>query len=89
MADGARKYGPYNWRTKRVTASIYIDAALRHITAWFDGEELAEDSGIPHLGHARASLAILIDALETGNLNDDRPLPGAAAALIARYTQKD
>lgn len=88
MQDGANKYGPYNWRSKRVTASIYIDACLRHLAAWFDGEELAEDSKVPHLGHALACLSILIDAKETGNLNDDRPLPGPAAKLFARYTKK-
>lgn len=88
MMDGAKKYGPYNWRTKRVTASIYIDACKRHLDAWFDGEEFAPDSGVPHLGHARACLGIIIDAQETGNLNDDRPPKGAAAAVIARFTMK-
>jgi hypothetical protein len=89
MMNGAEKYGPYNWRTKKVTASVYIDACKRHLDAWFDGEEVADDSKVPHLGHARASLAILIDAIETGNVNDDRPPKGAAAALISRFTKKD
>lgn len=86
MMDGAKKYGPYNWRQKKVTASIYIDACKRHLDAWFDGEELADDSKVPHLGHAMASIAIIVDALETGNLNDDRPVPGAAPALFKKYT---
>ena len=85
MEDGAIKYGPYNWREKKVSASIYYAAANRHLDAWFDGEELAPDSKKPHLAHAIACLGILIDALETGNLRDDRPLPGAAAKLIERY----
>lgn len=77
LMTGDWKYGAYNWRAKPVVARIYIDAALRHIHAWFDGEECAEDSGVHHLGHARACLAILLDAMETGNLIDDRPiLPG-------------
>lgn len=74
MMDGARKYGAYNWRAKKVMASIYVDAALRHITAWFEGEELAGDSGVHHLGHAIACCGILLDAQETGNLVDDRPV---------------
>lgn len=86
MGDGAVKYGPYNWRKNKVIASIYVDAMLRHTMAWFDGEELAEDSQRPHLAHAMACFCILIDALETGNLVDDRPEPGAAAALIKKFT---
>lgn len=74
LMDGARKYGPYNWRDKAVIASVYIDAAFRHINAWFDGEEMAADSGVHHLGHAIACLAIILDAAETGNLIDDRPI---------------
>lgn len=90
MEDGAEKYGPYNWRSKKVRASIYVAAALRHLEAWHDSrEELAEDSQKPHLGHALACLGIIVDALETGNLVDDRPLPGAAAKLIKRYKKND
>jgi len=73
MMNGADKYGPYNWREKDVVASIYIDAILRHIAAWFEREENAEDSGVHHLGHVEACAAILLDAQENGNLIDDRP----------------
>jgi hypothetical protein len=84
MEDGAKKYGPYNWRENKVIASIYVDAAMRHLQSWFDGEENASDSKKPHLAHALACLGIIVDAKETGNLVDDRPLPGAAAGLIAK-----
>lgn len=83
MRDGATKYGAHNWREYPVQAKIYVDAALRHIFAWVDGEEVAEDSGVHHLGHARACLGILLDAMENGKLGDDRPLPGAASRLFA------
>ncbi len=86
MEDGARKYGPYNWRENKVIASIYVAAALRHLAAWYDSrEELAADSGRPHLGHALACLGILVDAQQTGNLQDDRPIAGATAKLIAQW----
>lgn len=88
MANGADKYGPYNWREKKVQAMIYLEAAQRHILSWQDGEECAQDSGVPHLGHAIACLLILIDAKETGQLIDNRPKPGAMAALIERFTKK-
>lgn len=78
MMNGAVKYGPYNWRQKKVRASIYVDAALRHISQWFERELEARDSGVHHLGHAGACLGILLDAEATGNLVDDRPINGAA-----------
>ena len=88
MMDGARKYGPYNWREKEVSAFIYIDAAKRHLDAWFDSrEETAQDSGVHHLGHAIACCAIILDALETGNLVDDRPKKGAYAEVLTRLNK--
>jgi hypothetical protein len=73
MMDGAGKYGPYNWRGKKVIASIYVDALMRHAMAWFEGQESAGDSQVHHLGHVVACAGILLDAQATGNLVDDRP----------------
>lgn len=83
MLDGDLKYGFRNWRQKPVVARIYIDAALRHIQQWAEGEETADDSGVHHLGHARACLGILLDAQETGNLIDDR-----AAGVFTKTANK-
>lgn len=157
LEDGADKYGPFNWRDKKVRARVYIAAAKRHMDMWLDGEDTSRDtrfvrlkaseqilgswglvkgdvvravdetdyesdgspapngiyvyvkSGLPndkelllldpsqyetvkepvhHLGHARACLAIIIDAESVGALVDDRPLPGATGRLIRKYTQK-
>jgi hypothetical protein len=85
MQDGARKYGAYNWRTKKVVASIYIAAALRHIYKFLDGLDVDPESGLPELAHAKACLGILIDAKETGNLVDDRPAAGPTARLLEQY----
>lgn len=87
MANGAAKYGPFNWRKNPVRAEVYVSAALRHLAAWFDGEDHAEDSGVHHLAHAAAGLAILLDAMATGNLIDNRPVSGPAARLIAEFTR--
>ena len=86
--DGDAKYGPYNWRQNRVKASIYVDAALRHILSWFDGEDHASDSGVHHLGHAMACLAILLDAYEAGALEDNRPPPGQTTNLLRNLSEK-
>ena len=82
MNNGGQKYGFYNWRGKKVVFSVYYSAAMRHLFALLDGQELDTESGLPHLAHASACLAILIDAKETGNLIDDRPAPGAAPKVL-------
>ncbi len=87
MGLGAAKYGPFNWRTAHVKATIYIAAAKRHLVQWLDGQDDDPESGVSHLAHARACLGILLDALATGHLVDDRPAPGVAAALIDQHTQ--
>lgn len=73
MMDGATKYGPYNWRDRKVIASIYVDSMYRHIMQFFEGQEQAEDSNVHHLGHVIACASLLLDAQVTGNLIDDRP----------------
>lgn len=86
MALGAEKYGPYNWRTKKIRRTVYLEAAMRHMIQALDGEDLDPESGMPHEAHAAACMGILLDALATGNLVDDRPTPGAAAELIRELT---
>lgn len=83
--DGAAKYGPFNWREKRVSASVYIAAAQRHIDAWWDGEDLSEDARVEHLAHGMACLAIVLDAKSIGMLKDDRPFKGAAPKLQKEF----
>lgn len=83
--DGAAKYGPYNWRDKTVSSSVYVAAAKRHIDAWWDGEEVSSDAQVHHLAHAMACLAIILDAQSVNKLNDDRPTKGAASKLQAEF----
>lgn len=87
MRDGEKKYGRTNWREHNITASVYYNAAMRHLMSWWDGEENAEDSGVHHLGHAMACLSILVDAQAQNTLNDDRPgIPGQFAAMVKALT---
>ena len=89
MLDGARKYGPFNWRTgPRVSAMERMSAAMRHILSWMDGEEAAEDSLVSHLAHARADLGIVLDAQLCGVLDDDRPEAGQAAIVLGECTRE-
>lgn len=86
LLDGALKYGRSNFRAVGVRASIYYDAAIRHLQAWFEGEDCDPDSGLSHLGHALACLGILVDAGAAGKLTDDRNVPGAYRALVTALT---
>lgn len=85
LEDGARKYGPYNFRDKKVKMSVYLDAMERHLLALRDGEDTAEDSKLPHLAHILGCAGILADAIEGGFVIDDRPPTGPAASILAKY----
>jgi len=70
---GAAKYGAFNWREHNVSATVYYDAAMRHLMAYFDGQDLDPESGLLHLAHVMACASILIDAKKNKTLNDNRP----------------
>jgi hypothetical protein len=86
LFDGARKYGRANFRAVPVYASVYVDATKRHLDAWFEGEEADPESGLDHLAHALASIAIIVDARAAGTLIDDRQYPGGYRAAIEALT---
>ena len=77
MGLGAEKYGPWNWRDQRVSTSVYVGAAMRHLQAYWSGVTLDSESGQSHLAHVRACMGILLDAAEQDMLNDDRPPTGS------------
>ena len=85
LRDGAKKYGPWNWRDQPVEVMTYVGALKRHIDAWVDGEDDAEDSGLPHLAHAIAGLSILIDAIASGCDIDNRPPEGGGPDVLKKY----
>jgi hypothetical protein len=94
MLEGARKYGRHNYRAAGVRASVYYDAAFRHLMAWWEGEDVDPDSALSHVTKAIATLVVLRDSMMRGNWTDDRPprceswLPAlneATGAVIDRY----
>lgn len=82
MLEGT-KYGRHNYRVVGVRASVYFDAAFRHMSAYWEGEDIDTVSGIPHLAKAMACFTILLDAKENGMLTDDRP-PRTALGWMKR-----
>lgn len=77
LREGAGKYGAWNFREGEIRLTEYVGATMRHLMAYLDGEtlDINPDTGYtkPHLAGALASLAILVDATESGQLIDDRP----------------
>lgn len=68
---GAIKYDKNNYK-KGMEWSRVLDAALRHITAFNSKEDLDQESGLNHLFHAKACLAMLIYYYENKVGTDDR-----------------
>ena len=79
---GVVKYARDNWR-KGLPWTEVLDSAFRHQFAWLDGEDLDEESGLPHLAHAMWNLMTLLDFAVTRPDFDDRykPRPSAAPLL--------
>jgi len=71
---GHHKYDWNNWR-KGIAWHRQLDAALRHIYAFLDGEDLDPESGICHLAHARVDLAMVSEYRGTHPELDDRYKP--------------
>jgi len=71
---GAQKYAAHNWR-KGYEWSKSFSACMRHMWAWWRGEDLDPESGLSHLGHAGFHvLTMLTFWLERGRYGvfDDR-----------------
>lgn len=82
FAEGAAKYGAYNWRSAGVRASVYHSALKRHLAKWHSRERADARTGVPHLASVIACAAIILDAELCGTLTDDRPPPAPVAALM-------
>ncbi len=87
MQEGAAKYGRHNYRAVGILASVYYDATMRHVMAWWEGEDIDSDSctfdeqtgepiqesGLSHITKAICSLVVLRDAMIQNKVTDDRP----------------
>lgn len=73
--NGAEKYSRDNWR-KGFDWHLSYDAAIRHLAAFWEGEDVDPEDGEPHLAHAAFHLLTLMTFLDDpehyGDL-DDRP----------------
>lgn len=69
---GKKKYTAYNWMKGTSWMSV-LSCALRHLAKWQAGEDVDEESGLPHLAHAMANLRMLTLYGKTFKEGDDRP----------------
>ena len=77
MMEGAAKYGRHNYRASGVRASVYFDAVVaRHLTDWWEGNDIDLDSGLHHVDKAIAGLMVMRDSMLQQNFIDDRPPRG-------------
>lgn len=60
LTFGANKYGPNTWQQVPDAKNRYFAALMRHLTAWWDGEDTDPESGIHHLAHAGCNLVFLM-----------------------------
>jgi hypothetical protein len=71
LEHGASKYGAGNWE-KGPAWSRYWCAAMRHLTAYWRGEDLDPESGLPHLSHSVCCVLFLLSYQIRGTGDDDR-----------------
>jgi len=74
---GEKKYGRWNYCGGMENGRL-VGAALRHIMAWYRGEEYDQESSelagqnVSHLGCALANLAMLLRTQQLGTMIDNR-----------------
>lgn len=71
LAFGAQKYAAHNWR-KGIAYSRLLDAALRHLYAFADGEDTDPESGLSHIAHAGCCVVFLLGMIHSRPDQDDR-----------------
>lgn len=72
LAFGAKKYGDRNWEGGMDWERVFR-AAIGHLTKWWQGENLDEETGYRHLWHAGCCVLFLIAFELRGIGKDSRP----------------
>ena len=60
LTFGATKYGDQNWEFVAEARRRYYAATMRHLTAWWEGEENDMETGLSHLAHAGCCILFLL-----------------------------
>jgi len=71
-AFGAKKYAEHSWESGIMLSRVYA-ALLRHLFAWWRGEDTDPESGLSHLAHVVWNAVALLTYVKRGIRNiDDR-----------------
>jgi hypothetical protein len=68
---GAKKYAPGNWEKGMLWSRVF-SALMRHMWAWWRGENRDPETGLTHLAHAGCCILFLIAYEKRKTGNDDR-----------------
>ncbi|MCE2973020.1 MAG: DUF5664 domain-containing protein [Sediminibacterium sp.] len=71
LAYGAKKYEDRNWE-KGMKWSRPFGALMRHLWAWWRGEDKDPETGFSHLAHAACNVMFLLTFQLRGSGTDDR-----------------
>jgi len=68
---GMEKYAAHNWRKGFPWSRIFA-ALMRHAWAFWRGEDIDPESGLPHMAHAAWQCFALLEFMRTHPELDDR-----------------
>lgn len=75
LTFGAKKYNDYNWKAGFIWSRPF-NACMRHLWAWWKGEDKDPETGISHLAHAACCIMMLLEFEKTKKEMDNRFKPG-------------
>lgn len=61
---GAEKYSANSWQELPNAEERYFEACMRHMVAIQKGEDVDQESGMPHLAHAGCNILFLLHFLK-------------------------
>jgi len=89
LTFGARKYNERNWEQGMAWGRPYA-ALMRHMLAWWEGEDRDPETGYSHLWHALCCVVFLVAFEERCIGTDDRPTrKGPSDARVAEEEGSD
>jgi Domain of unknown function (DUF5664) len=71
LTQGAKKYEERNWE-KGMAYSKVINSLMRHLNKFRMGEDIDEESGLPHTAHIAINAIFLLEYGVTHPEKDDR-----------------
>lgn len=84
---GCQKYAPRQWEGGMSWSRVFA-ALMRHCWNWFRGENVDQESGLPHMAHAAWGCIALLEYGLRGRGEDDRPYPNLAGKLCGSDKEK-